>query len=89
MAWKARGSLSFYFDHRIVPIPPEAVPVSLHDRAAHVQKDKKAPFGAFFNVAEREGFEPSTRQNRVPDFESGAIDHSTTSPYSVETKPRL
>jgi hypothetical protein len=31
-------------------------------------------------VAEREGFEPSSRETREPDFESGAIDHSATSP---------
>ena len=55
MAWKARGSLSFTFDQGIVPVMSEAVPISLSDRAAHVQKNKKAPFGAFFNVAEREG----------------------------------
>ena len=31
-------------------------------------------------VAEREGFEPSIRYNRIPDFESGAFDHSAISP---------
>ena len=31
-------------------------------------------------VAEREGFEPSSRETREPDFESGAFDHSATSP---------
>ena len=39
-------------------------------------------------VAEREGFEPSMRETRIPDFESGAFDHSATSPgraqYSIE-----
>ena len=30
-------------------------------------------------MAEREGFEPSIRYNRIPDFESGAFDHSATS----------
>ncbi len=31
-------------------------------------------------MAEREGFEPSVRENRTPDFESGTIDHSAISP---------
>ncbi len=33
-----------------------------------------------FNLAEREGFEPSVREYRTPDFESGTFDHSATSP---------
>jgi len=36
-----------------------------------------------FFMAEKEGFEPSIRYNRIPDFESGAFDHSATSPDSV------
>ena len=31
-------------------------------------------------MAEGEGFEPSIRYNRMPDFESGAFDHSATLP---------
>lgn len=31
-------------------------------------------------LAEEEGFEPSIRYNRIPDFESGAFDHSATLP---------
>jgi membrane-bound lytic murein transglycosylase F len=31
-------------------------------------------------MAEREGFEPSVREYRTPDFESGTFDHSATSP---------
>ena len=31
-------------------------------------------------LAEREGFEPSVRETRTPDFESGAFDHSATFP---------
>ena len=31
-------------------------------------------------MAEREGFEPSIRTSRIPDFESGAFDHSAISP---------
>jgi len=31
-------------------------------------------------LAEREGFEPSIRETRIPDFESGAFDHSAISP---------
>ena len=31
-------------------------------------------------MAEGEGFEPSIRYNRIPDFESGAFDHSAILP---------
>ena len=31
-------------------------------------------------LAEQEGFEPSIRYNRIPDFESGAFDHSAIAP---------
>ena len=31
-------------------------------------------------LAERVGFEPTVRENRTPDFESGTFDHSATSP---------
>ena len=31
-------------------------------------------------LVERVGFEPTSRHNREPDFESGAFDHSATSP---------
>ena len=34
-------------------------------------------------MAEREGFEPSIRYNRIPDFESGAFDHSATFPWET------
>jgi hypothetical protein len=34
----------------------------------------------FERLAEQEGFEPSIRENRIPDFESGAFDHSATAP---------
>ena len=33
-------------------------------------------------ISEREGFEPSIRTSRIPDFESGAFDHSAISPHS-------
>ena len=42
-------------------------------------RNAKRPQGAFF-LAERVGFEPTLRQYRKPDFESGAFDHSATSP---------
>ena len=32
-------------------------------------------------LAEREGFEPSLQETCKPDFESGAFDHSATSPF--------
>ena len=34
-------------------------------------------------LAERVGFEPTVRENRTPDFESGPFDHSGTSPYDL------
>src|SRR5215471_5713740 len=34
----------------------------------------------FSILAERVGFEPTVRENRTPDFESGTFDHSATSP---------
>ena len=34
-------------------------------------------------MAERVGFEPTVRENRTPDFESGTFDHSATSPLEV------
>ena len=40
-------------------------------------------------MAERVGFEPTVRHNRTPDFESGAIDHSTTSPGAAFSQGRI
>lgn len=40
------------------------------------------------NMAERVGFEPTLRHNRKPDFESGAFDHSATSPDDGAARPR-
>jgi hypothetical protein len=37
-------------------------------------------------LAEREGFEPSIRETRIPDFESGAFDHSATFPGIVGSR---
>ncbi len=34
-------------------------------------------------LAERVGFEPTVRENRTPDFESGPFDHSGTSPLGT------
>ena len=39
--------------------------------------------GLFFIMAERVGFEPTVPCS-TPDFESGTIDHSATSPLEVE-----
>ena len=36
-----------------------------------------------FSLAEGEGFEPSIRYNRIPDFESGAFDLSATLPCGM------
>lgn len=42
------------------------------------------------SLAEKEGFEPSIRCNRIPDFESGAFDHSATSPgVSAHATPNV
>jgi hypothetical protein len=41
---------------------------------------KKPRSAGFFVLAEQEGFEPSIRYNRIPDFESGAFDHSAIAP---------
>ena len=42
---------------------------------------KAGPNGpALHKLAEREGFEPSVRYKRTPDFESGTFNHSATSP---------
>lgn len=35
------------------------------------------------HLAERVGFEPTIRYNRIPDFESGAFDLSATFPDSL------
>ena len=45
-------------------------------------KQEKSPGGGFllYMLAERVGFEPTIRYARMPDFESGAFDHSATSP---------
>ena len=37
-------------------------------------------------LAERVGFEPTVLQNSTPDFESGAIDHATTSPAAASVQ---
>jgi hypothetical protein len=37
----------------------------------------------FCILAERVGFEPTVRENRTPDFESGTFDHSATSPSTL------
>ena len=39
-------------------------------------------------LAERVGFEPTVLHNSTPDFESGAIDHSTTSPAAALSPSR-
>ena len=47
--------------------------------------NKKRPERRLFvdKLAERVGFEPTVRENRTPDFESGTFDHSATSPLEV------
>ena len=48
------------------------------------RKQKRPERGVFTDaLAEREGFEPSIRLNRIPDFESGAFDHSATFPLEA------
>ena len=44
-------------------------------------RNTKGPMkGSFVFLAERVGFEPTVRETRTPDFESGPFDHSGTSP---------
>ncbi len=45
-------------------------------------RNEKRPVRGVFSsgLAEQEGFEPSIRHNRIPDFESGAFDHSAIAP---------
>ena len=38
-------------------------------------------------LAERVGFEPTVRDYRTPDFESGTFDHSATSPCTFQCLP--
>jgi len=47
---------------------------------------KKRPERRIFTgyLAERVGFEPTVRENRTPDFESGTFDHSATSPLEPD-----
>lgn len=40
-------------------------------------------------MAERVGFEPTIRYNRIPDFESGAFDHSATFPFLTRERVEL
>ena len=48
-----------------------------------ISEKTKGPEGPCVVLAEREGFEPSVGCP-TPDFESGTIDHSATSPQSRE-----
>jgi hypothetical protein len=55
--------------------------------AATPPGNKKCPTrGHFLFLAERVGFEPTLRHNRKPDFESGAFDHSATSPLFLNAR---
>ena len=47
-----------------------------------MRKSKRARWALFNFLAERVGFEPTVRETRTPDFESGPFDHSGTSPHS-------
>ena len=49
-------------------------------RPSCVERRKCVDGELSIKMAEREGFEPSIRYNRIPDFESGAFDHSATFP---------
>ena len=48
-------------------------------RGLRQQATHQSPWDAI--LVERVGFEPTSRCNREPDFESGAFDHSATSPF--------
>ena len=58
---------------------------------SHSAKIQNAPKGAFHILSERVGFEPTVRENRTPDFESGPFDHSGTSPdwYCNHSAPAM
>ncbi len=49
------------------------------------QTNSMHSIGSAINMAEREGFEPSVRGYRTPDFESGTFDHSATSPKAANS----
>ncbi len=51
----------------------------IHIIATHNKEARHFRIGLLY-LAEREGFEPSVRGYRTPDFESGTFDHSATSP---------
>ena len=51
-----------------------------HPQPHSARKQKGPARGPFDFLAERVGFEPTVRENRTPDFESGPFDHSGTSP---------
>ena len=52
----------------------------VNGRPAVAGRKQNARDAGVCELAEREGFEPSSRETREPDFESGAIDHSATFP---------
>src|SRR6185437_7572751 len=61
-------------------VPDKIVEPSEFVHTTPIHRNAKRPLGAFAFLAERVGFEPTLRHNRKPDFESGAFDHSATSP---------
>lgn len=50
------------------------------ERGRPEEKNTSGGPGKLWSLAERVGFEPTIRYNRIPDFESGAFDHSATFP---------
>src|SRR5690606_11900127 len=54
-------------------------------RIGGMSKKARSYAGLVLLLAERVGFEPTVRRRRTPDFESGAFDHSATSPVGRES----
>ena len=60
-----------------------------HPQPHSARKTKGPEKGPLIFLAERVGFEPTVRENRTPDFESGPFDHSGTSPLIAPVGQRI
>lgn len=67
-----------------IAFAPDRKQVGCESHALSQWRNEKRPERGVFvrHLAEQEGFEPSIRYNRIPDFESGAFDHSAIAPVS-------
>ncbi len=69
---------------------PDAAICAVSSGVAGIAREVRSPGNADApgrgrrrDLAERVGFEPTVRRRRTPDFESGAFDHSATSPEAA------